>query len=58
LIESSKSFSILGKRKIANSDSPNYDKKRIKHNDETSLSCISYVNSMDVFPSQVNAFNA
>ncbi len=57
-MESSKSFSILGKRKIANSESPNYEKKRVKHIDETSMSCISSVNSMDDFPSQVNVFNA
>jgi hypothetical protein len=44
----------LGKRKIANSESPNYDKKRAKHHEDTSLSCISSVNSRDIFPSQTN----
>jgi hypothetical protein len=57
-VESSKSFSILGKRKIANSESPNYEKKRSKHHEDTSLSGISSVNSRDIFPSQVNVVDA
>ena len=51
-LRDSQSFTVLGKRKIATSDSPIYDKKRPKRDEEVPFSCVSSTHSNDLYVKQ------